>query len=84
MLVLGHLMGQHHDDTWSTKDSGNINITVRVGNEHQKGDHRGGQTGMKTGTTSSASYLFVLGLMFRNEEEDRESVFGGILRIDPS
>ena len=26
---------------------------------------------MKTGTTFSASYLFVLGLIFRNEEEDR-------------
>ena len=39
---------------------------------------------MKKGTTVSASYLFVLGLIFRNVEEDRECAFGGILRIDPS
>lgn len=36
--------------------------------------------GMKTSATSNASYLFVFGLTFRNGEEDRGSVRGGILR----
>jgi len=39
---------------------------------------------MKKGTTASASYLFVLEECFRNEEEDQECTFGGILRIDSS
>jgi len=39
---------------------------------------------MKTGTTAIVSYLFVLGRLFRNDEEDREYACGGTLRIDPS